>query len=89
MIDTIDGEGMMKTEYGRWVPILSEVMVEKETEKAYFGNLNISIVNSAGIPIEDVVYVDEVWIPKKMADNPWFLCNKIAEKELRISNRRF
>ena len=84
---TIESEGMIFVAH-RWVPIEIEVEPIRETEKAYFGSVRVYEVVATGS--NEILFEEEgTWIPKTMADNPWWICTIKFEHPDKVSNKRF
>ena len=84
--ETITSEGMIFIAH-KWIPINIEVEPIRETEQAFFGRVTV---------YEDVDYGNEVlfedeetWIPKSMAENPWWICTIKFEHQDKVANKRF
>lgn len=84
--ETISCEGMIFIAH-RWIPIDIEVEATKETEKAYFGDVTVyeEVDGSHMVLFEK----SETWVPKSMAENPWWICTILFEHAGKVSNRRF
>ena len=82
----VESEGMMQRS-GQWVPIDCIVKVERETEKAYYGNVTVFECDDWGR--FDIIFERETWIPKSMSDNPWWITTKLFDYSGKVSNRRF
>ena len=72
----------------QWIPIETEVIVYRETEKAYFGN--VIVYECDGIGRVDTLFEKEnTWIPKSMSDNVWWICTVMFEHPDKVANKRF
>lgn len=84
----IVSEGMVETR-NRWVHIKVTVTPSKETEKAYYGMIRVDEV----IPGEknELFYKSSItsWVPKSMADNPWWILTKKFDETRKVANRVF
>jgi hypothetical protein len=82
----VESEGMMESG-GQWIPIDCQVSVEKETEKAYYGEVTVFECDDFGR--NDVIYEKNTWLPKSMSQNPWWIVTKLFDFSGKVSNRRF
>lgn len=84
--DTITSQGMIEILH-KWIPIEIEVIPKRETEKAYFGSVTVyeDVDGTNEMLFED----NETWIPKSMADNPWWICTVKFEHGGKVANKRF
>jgi len=87
VIDEIESEGMIYISH-RWIPIETEVLAYKETEKAYFGNVTVYECDEDG-RIDELFKKENTWIPKSMSGNPWWICTILFEHPDKVSNKRF
>lgn len=84
--DPITSEGMIFIAH-KWIPIEIEVVPVRETEKAYFGSVIVyEVVSSSN---EILFEKEDTWIPKSMADNPWWICTVKFEHPDKVANKRF
>jgi len=83
---TIESEGAIQREY-KWNHIICTVIVDRESEKAIHGTIYVREKNSNGFGNLHGPIIN--WLPKSMANNPWFICTNIFEEENKISNRRY
>jgi len=86
IFETITSEGMIHIAH-KWIPIEIEVEPIRDTEKSYFGRVTVyEIVNGS----QEMLFEDEEsWIPKTMADNPWWICTIKFEHLGKVSNKKF
>ena len=82
----IVSEGMMEKGIV-WIRIEISVEPQKETEKAYYGDVTVYECDQDGRV--DTEYQKVTWLPKSMAENPWWILTKIFDFSGKVSNRRF
>lgn len=74
---------------GVWVKIEVEVHPERETQKAYYGDVTVYDVDENGNRDCDIYHTVKAWVPKSMSANPWWICTNTFECEGRCANKRF
>ena len=80
----ITAECMIEIDY-MWHNCETVVTIQRETEKAYFGDV---VVYNADYHKE--IYVKEsTWIPKSMSCNVWWICTILFGHTGKVSNKRF
>ena len=84
--DEFYSEGMME-QYGKWIPIECAVQSNKETAKAYYGTITVFKCDEYGRALE--LFTKDSWIPKSMAENPWWIVTVLFKEDCKVSNRRF
>ena len=84
--DEIVSEGMLQRGID-WIPIEVSVSPEKETEKAYYADVLVYECDDFGRA--DVEYQRVDWLPKSMAQNPWWVLTKFFDFSGKVSNRGF
>ena len=87
VIEEITAEGMIFISH-QWIPIETEVIAYRETEKAYFGDVTVYECDSDE-RIEDLFKEEKTWVPKSMSDNPWWICTVKFEHPDKVANKRF
>jgi len=90
VIDEIHAEGTIYIAH-QWIPIDTVVIVYKETDKAYFGNVVVfESVNTMRVDDTGEIFKKEnTWIPKSMSSNVWWICTKMFGHPDKVANRRF
>ncbi len=86
-ISIINAEGSIYKNHD-WLPIETSIIIYKKTEKAYFGDVIVYLLNDlrrVGILFEKL----KTWIPKSMSDNPWWICTVMFEYKKKVANKRF
>lgn len=87
VIDEINSEGTIYIAQ-QWIPIETEVIAYKETEKAYFGTVTVYECDDDG-RVDDLFKKENTWIPKSMSDNPWWICTILFDHPDKVANKRF
>lgn len=87
VLDEIESEGTIYIAH-QWIPIETEVISYKETEKAYFGDVTVYECDSTG-RVEELFKKEKTWIPKSMSDNPWWICTVMFDHPGKVANKRF
>lgn len=87
VIDEINSEGTIYISH-QWIPIETEVIVYRETDKAYFGDVTVYECDSTG-RIDELFSKKRTYIPKSMSDNPWWICTVMFEHPDKVANKRF
>jgi len=87
VISETESEGTIYIAH-RWIPIETEVIAYKETEKAYWGDVTVYECDDTG-RVDELFKKENTWIPKSMSDNPWWICTVMFEHPDKVANRRF
>ena len=69
-------------------PIETSVVVYRETDKAYFGDVIVHECDSDG-RVDILFKKEKTWIPKSMCDSPWWICTKMFDHPDKVANKRF
>ena len=85
--EEITAEGMIYISR-QWIPIETEVIIYRETQKAYFGNVTVHECDDIG-RVDILFEKENTWIPKSMANNVWWICTIMFEHQDRVANKRF
>ncbi|MCZ6582345.1 MAG: hypothetical protein O6761_04145 [Thaumarchaeota archaeon] len=87
VIDEINSEGTIYIDH-QWIPIETEVIVYRDTDKAYFADVTVYECDSTG-RIDELFKKEKTYIPKSMSDNPWWICTQIFDHPDKVANKRF
>lgn len=87
VIDEIETEGTIYIAH-KWIPIETEVLAYRETEKAYFGDVTVYECDDTG-RVDVLFSKKDTWIPKSMSGNPWWICTVMFEHPDKVANKRF
>ena len=82
----IVSQGMMQKGID-WIPIEISVNPQKETAKAYYADVVVYECDDFGRADAEYQRVD--WLPKSMAQNPWWILTVYFDFAGKVSNRRW
>lgn len=88
VLEEITSEGTIYISH-QWIPIETEVIVYRETEKAYFGNVTVYECDNDDERIDILFVKENTWIPKSMSGNVWWICTVMFEHSGKVANKRF
>ena len=85
--DEITSEGTIH-QNGRWIPIEISIIPDFDTEKAYHCDVIVYKIHE-GIRSGIIFSKEDTWVPKSMAQSPWWICTVKFEHTDKVANRRF